>query len=226
MNYIPIENLIEGRLKGPDGMLDFPSLSWRKVVESYPQYFAVAAADGSKEYGPDRYLNQRQFALVTNVFDIQCFPVGVYLRSLTDRSHTEEMGTSPFFHAPWFDRGAVLFVVEGYLDMLSVARVCPTVVGCGSNSLTKEQVKWLSMMHKSGVFQAVVVIHDNDEKRADGRKPGMEGAMRSKQYLEEAGLPGMRLPTPFGKKDPGDLYEFAGFEDWIFKLIQSLGCVR
>lgn len=223
MNYIPIEHLTAGRIMGPKGIaLQFPSTSWEKAVRDYSQYFAVAAADGEKTLGVDRYLNQRQFAIACNVFDINRFPVGVYLRSLTDRSHSEEMATSPFFFAPWFDPGRLLFLVEGYLDMLAVAKIWPATVAIGSNSLTLEQTKWLAMMHKSGVFEVAVFLYDNDERREDGRRPGLDGAQRGKRYLEQAGIMSLKLPTPFNRKDPGELYGHAEFEAWVVKIADSL----
>lgn len=219
MNFISIEEYdLMCRENADADLPQYPSAAWAQVVHDYTMFFAVACApDKTGETRMAKYLQSRKFALAGGVFDINQQQTGIYLRSMTDRSHCEERNCSPFFFCPWFAPHPVLVLVEGYLDMMSVARVHPCVVAMGGVALTKEQSYWLAMMHRCDIFSMVLMIRDVEPSGTGGK-----GAAHTRDLLADVSVPVVVFPTPIGAKDPGELYRSAAWEQWLDSMADRI----
>lgn len=147
---------------------------------------------------------------------------GFYARSIKpaesrapfDFQHYHSFGEIPFFNPDHFQWGPTLFQVEGLLDTLSTGLWCPSVVGNFSNAMNNHQIEWLTERYKEKKFKRIVIIRDHDVKE-DGRDPGKVGALASLKKLERIGIPATSVRTPFGAKDPGDLFGSELYGDFI-----------
>lgn len=130
---------------------------------------------------------------------------GFYIRSTVSKStHHHYLGAMPFATSKTPNKG-VLLVVEGLADLLSIHDITPFTAASMSNGLTSYQCDWIYILYKFGFITRVVMIRDNDH-RSDKRSPGLTGALASKSKLDKLSVPFIHYTTPFGAKDPGELY--------------------
>ena len=128
--------------------------------------------------------------------------VGIRLRSAVDGSKFAVAGSRQGLHIPTrLGKPAELLLTEGPTDCAAALDLGFPAVGrpscTGATQFTIDLVKRLGI-------ERVVVVGDNDEPKADGRRPGIEGAMRMATAMAVHAKSVKVILPPAGVKDMRD----------------------
>jgi len=176
------------------------SKNWLKVLKDRPNIPIVKDFDA--EGSIQNFLRMKAPAIYVPVKDWAGTLVGGYFRSIEGRYHHEDMGSSPFFFSESREKSDTVVLVEGMLDLYSVELWHPSVFGIGSSSLSLFQIDWLRLMYATGWQPVLFFMYDSDPSN----QAGLVGANKSINLCSKHGIQAYRVPTPYGEKDPGDLY--------------------
>lgn len=147
---------------------------------------------------------------------------GFYLRSIVTKGrYCHSLGPMPLALSRKPNPG-VLLLVEGIADLLSIEDCSPFTAAMMTNGLNSYQQDWIYLLYKKGFITRVVLIRDNDE-RSDNRNPGLVGAISISKGLNKLGVPFVHYATPYGFKDPGDMYGDPRIKDFARSITVSLG---
>ena len=188
---------------------------WQALLADRPDSVKLVSRYG--EPGRVReFLKSFGLSFYVPIYDWAGRMVGGYLRSLEGSRHLTDMGTAPFFFSEYLVEGvALIFIVEGPLDLFSVVKWRAPSMAMMTSGISKFQLDWLKLMRCSGWEFKLIFIRDNDENQA-----GLKGTTKSVSKCSKIGIEAYTFPTPFGEGDPGDLYGDVRFGSWI-KSIQE-----
>lgn len=177
------------------------SKNWLKALRDRTDICNIAVGF-SDEGNIKNFLSRKSPAIYVPIHDWQGELVGGYFRSIEGRFHHEHMGSAPFIFPKSREQTDALIIVEGVLDMFSIEVWHPMVFGMGSSSLSSFQLDWLRLMYISGWKPTIIFIYDTDPDN----QAGLIGSVKSVKECSKYGIDAYRVPTPYGVKDPGDLY--------------------
>jgi len=138
-----------------------------------------------------------------------------YSRRYGDGSK-KTIGRAGLFFPGLMPPGDVLFVVEGYSDVMAMYAAGLPAVGRPSNIAGAELVTRFVAERVAGDWRAVVVVAENDE-HPDGLWPGMTGAVavadrvRAGLKAVKAGRPVYVRRVPEAAKDPRAWFQLSGY---------------
>jgi len=177
------------------------SKNWLKVLKDRRDAVHIVSAFDA-EGSIKNFLDRKAPAIYVPLYDWSEELIGGYFRSIEGRFHHEDMGSTPFFFSKSREHSDVVVCVEGMLDLFSVEIWHPTVFGMGSASLSSFQMDWIRLMDVSGWKPTFFFLYDSDPENM----AGLNGANKSVELCSKYGIQAYRVPTPYGEKDPGDLY--------------------
>lgn len=139
----------------------------------------------------------------------------------------KSVGKSGLFLTGQQPVGDILYVVEGYSDVLAMAGAGLPAVGRPSNIAGSDLIVKYVQLHRK--WKAVVVVAENDEK-PDGLWPGGTGSVvvadrvRAALKSENAPVPvfARRMPEPF--KDPREWFRNRGYSRQSVAALNSFLC--
>jgi replicative DNA helicase len=115
-------------------------------------------------------------------------------------------GREPLFGENNLVKGAPVFIVEGPFDAMSVDQCGGVAVALVTTGITSSFERALSKIprEKRPLF---ILALDNDEEKADGKKPGQDGQERLKAYLDSVQAKYIEYPISSPYKDANELLQ-------------------